>query len=120
MRAAGRTGVRLVYRGTNRCRHDGGREPSKPEQGIAVDGSDGKGIGLLSAYALGLGVPFLFAAGFMRVLVQRLGVLRRAGRSLHVVAGAIMVLFGVAMITGQVTAFSYWLLEKFPLLGRIG
>lgn len=52
--------------------------------------------------------------------VQRLGVLRRAGRSLHVVAGCIMVLFGVAMITGQVTAFSYWLLEKFAVLGRIG
>jgi len=86
----------------------------------AVNTSLEGSIRLLSAYALGLGVPFLFAAGFMRVLVQRLGVLRRAGRSLHVVAGAIMVLFGVAMITGQVTAFSYWLLEKFPLLGRIG
>lgn len=86
----------------------------------AVNASPAGSIGLLSAYALGLGVPFLFAAGFMRVLVRRLGVLRRTGRSLQIVAGAIMVLFGLAMISGRLTEFSYWLLEKFPLLGRIG
>jgi cytochrome c-type biogenesis protein len=27
---------------------------------------------------------------------------------------------GAAMATGQLTAFSYWLLRVFPVLGRIG
>lgn len=31
-----------------------------------------------------------------------------------------MILMGVAMITGQLTALSYWLLEAFPALGKIG
>jgi cytochrome c-type biogenesis protein len=77
-------------------------------------------IGLLAAYALGLGVPFLLAALFTRELLERIRALRRAGRSLQLAAGVVMILFGIAMVTGKVTTFSYWLLEKFPVLGRIG
>lgn len=86
----------------------------------AVQTSLQGGVGLLIAYALGLGVPFLLAAVFMRELLGRMKTLRRVGRPLQLVAGAIMVLFGVAMITGKLTTFSYWLLEQFPVLGRIG
>lgn len=35
-------------------------------------------------------------------------------------AGAVMVLMDAAILTGQVGAFSYWLLERFPVLGQIG
>jgi cytochrome c-type biogenesis protein len=31
-----------------------------------------------------------------------------------------MVATGVAMLTGQLSAFSFWLLEVFPVLGTIG
>ena len=86
----------------------------------AVQTSLHGGIGLLVAYAAGLGVPFLLAAGFTRELVDRMKALRRIGRPLQYVAGVIMVLFGIAMITGRLTTFSYWLLERFPVLGRIG
>jgi cytochrome c-type biogenesis protein len=37
-----------------------------------------------------------------------------------VAAGVIMVAMRVAMMTGKLTAFSYWLVERFPVLGRIG
>jgi len=30
------------------------------------------------------------------------------------------VLTGIAFLTGSVTSFSFWLLETFPALGRIG
>ena len=78
------------------------------------------GVALLSVYALGLGIPFLLAALFMGTLVDRLKSLRRVGRWLQAAAGVIMVLMGIAMVTGTLTAFGYWLLEQFPLLGRIG
>ncbi|KKK59078.1 hypothetical protein LCGC14_3038020, partial [marine sediment metagenome] len=42
------------------------------------------------------------------------------GRRLHQVAGGVMVLMGIAMMTGQLSAFSWWLLETFPVLGAIG
>lgn len=86
----------------------------------AMQASVSGGVSLLAAYALGLGVPFVLSAVFMRELVGRLKVLRHAGRPLQMVAGAIMVLMGVAMVTGKLTEFSYWLLETFPLLGKIG
>jgi cytochrome c-type biogenesis protein len=34
--------------------------------------------------------------------------------------GALLVLTGIAFLTGFVTDASYWLLETFPLLGKIG
>ena len=36
------------------------------------------------------------------------------------ITGGTMARMEVAMITGQLTAFSYWLLERFPVLGQIG
>ena len=86
----------------------------------ATQTSLSEGITLLSFYAAGLGVPFLLAALFMRGLVARLKALRRAGWALQIAAGAIMVAMGVAMMTGQLSAFSFWLLKTVPALGRIG
>ena len=85
----------------------------------AVESSNA-GIGLLSAYAAGLGVPFLVSAAFMDEMLARMKPLRRLGRPLQAIAGGVLVLFGVAMMTGKVTSFSYWLLDTFPALGRIG
>ena len=78
------------------------------------------GVGLLATYAAGLGVPFLLTALFTRELAGRLKSLRRLGAALQVVAGAVLVLMGIAMITGKLSAFAYWLLETFPAFGRIG
>lgn len=86
----------------------------------AVQNSVSGGVTLLSFYAAGLGVPFLLSAFFMRELAARLKTLRHAGRVLQAGAGLILVIMGVAMATGQLTAFSYWLLEMFPALGQIG
>ena len=36
------------------------------------------------------------------------------------VMGALLVLTGVAFLTGWITTFSYWLLDAFPALGTIG
>lgn len=79
-----------------------------------------KGASLLAVYSLGLGVPFLLAAAFTDGLLARLKSIGRAGRILQLLAGGVMVVMGVAMITGQLSAFSFWLLETFPLLSTIG
>jgi cytochrome c-type biogenesis protein len=77
------------------------------------------GVALRSAYALGLGVPFLLSALFAGATVGRLKKLRCLGVGLQIAAGVIMVLIGLAMVTGRLTTFGYWLLETFPTLGRI-
>jgi cytochrome c-type biogenesis protein len=86
----------------------------------AAQSSLSGGVALLAAYALGLGVPFLLFAFFTGELVGRLKALRRLGRSLQIVAGTIMILMGLAMVTGRLTTFGFWLLQTFPALGRIG
>ncbi len=78
------------------------------------------GTALLAAYSLGLGVPFLLAALFTDALLERLRALSRTGRQLQRAAGLLLAVVGVLMITGQLEAMSYWLLETFPGLARIG
>lgn len=78
------------------------------------------GTGLLTIYAAGLGVPFLLVALFTRELAERMRVLRRVGWILQIVSGLVLVAMGIAMMTGYLSRFAFWLLETFPALGRIG
>lgn len=86
----------------------------------AVSATVTQGIVLLAAYSLGLAIPFLGAAVFTDRLVGRLKTLGRIGRRLEIGAGAVVVAMGVAIVTGGLTTFSYWLLETFPVLAKIG
>ena len=78
------------------------------------------GVALLGMYSLGLGIPFVATALFTGTLVERLKVMRSFSRPLQVGAGVGMVLMGVAMISGWLTAFAFWLLDTFPAFARIG
>jgi len=86
----------------------------------AASATVAEGVALLAVYSAGLGIPFLFAAAFTDRLTRRLRTIGRVGRRLHQLAGGVMVAMGITMMTGQLSAFSYWLLDAFPLLGRIG
>ena len=86
----------------------------------AMQGSMRQSMALLLAYAIGLGVPFVLSAMFVRNFLGRAKRLRRAGGALRVGAGLVMIAFGVAILTGKLTAASYWLLDSFPVLGRLG
>ena len=68
----------------------------------------------------GSGVPFLVVAAFTDRLTGRLRGAGRLGRRLHQGAGVVTILMGIAMITGQLSNLSYWLLDVFPVLGKFG
>lgn len=78
------------------------------------------GVILLAAYSLGLGIPFMATAMFTDALLDRLKTLRKTGRWLQVGAGAGMITMGVAMITGMLSTFGFWLLKTFPVFQTIG
>lgn len=86
----------------------------------AVSSNPTAGVPLLAAYSIGLGVPFLVSALFTRELLGRLKTMRHMGRPLQTAAGLVMIVMGIAIITGKLSAFSYWLLKTFPALGKIG
>lgn len=86
----------------------------------ALSATASSGIALLGLYSIGLGLPFIASALFAQGLAQRLKVMRRAGRLLQIGAGVIMIIMGLAMITGRMALFAFWLLQNFPIFGVIG
>lgn len=86
----------------------------------AVSATASGGIVLLGVYSIGLGLPFVLSALFVRGLSDRLKRMRLAGRWLQIAAGVIMIVMGVAMVTGQLSLFAFWLLQNFPIFSQIG
>jgi cytochrome c-type biogenesis protein len=79
-----------------------------------------KGAGLLAVYSLGLGIPFMLAALAVEPFAAFLVRFRRHLAKVERVMGGLLVLTGVAFLTGFVSQASFWLLEAFPALGKIG
>jgi cytochrome c-type biogenesis protein len=79
-----------------------------------------RGASLLGVYSLGLGIPFLLAAFAVEPFAAFLARFRRHIVQVERVMGGLLVLTGIAFLTGFVTQASFWLLETFPVLGRIG
>ena len=88
---------------------------------LAATGAEvSRGAGLLAVYAIGLGIPFLLSAIFID---RAMGVMSRIKPYLTViekVMGALLVVVGVALLTGAFSMFAYWLLETFPWLAVLG
>lgn len=86
----------------------------------ALSSTASNGIALLGLYSVGLGVPFLLSAVFMDRLAKSLKAMRRTGRFLQVGAGGVMIVMGFAIMTGRLSDFSFWLLDRFPVFSTIG
>jgi len=79
-----------------------------------------RGAGLLAVYSAGLGIPFMLAAFAVEPFAAFLARFRRHLLKVERVMGGLLVLTGIAFLTGFVTQASFWILETFPALGRIG
>jgi cytochrome c-type biogenesis protein len=79
-----------------------------------------KGAGLLAVYSAGLGIPFLIAAFAIEPFTAFLARFKRHLAAVEKAMGVLLVLTGIAFLTGFVSEASFWLLEWFPALGRIG
>jgi cytochrome c-type biogenesis protein len=86
----------------------------------ASEATVAKGAGLLAVYSLGLGLPFLAAAFAVEPFAKFLARFRAYLPMVEKTMGGLLVLTGVAFLTGFVSQVSYWLLEAFPVLGKIG
>jgi cytochrome c-type biogenesis protein len=75
---------------------------------------------LLTAYALGIGLPFLAAALAARPFMAFMARFRRYLGVVEKVMGGLLVITGVLFLTGTMSEIAYWILEAFPELGRIG
>jgi cytochrome c-type biogenesis protein len=79
-----------------------------------------KGAGLLAVYSAGLGIPFMIAACAVEPAMAAIARFRTYLLVVEKVMGALLVLTGIAFLTGWISEIGFWLLELFPALGRIG
>ena len=86
----------------------------------AAEATVTKGAGLLAVYSAGLGIPFLLAAFMVEQFSSVFGRMKRHLETVEKVMGALMVLTGVAFLTGSISWVSIWLLDTFPALANFG
>lgn len=86
----------------------------------ASEASVSRGTLLLGVYAAGLGIPFLLAAMF---ITRAMGLMNRIKKHMVLierVMGMMLIVVGLALVTGAFSTFSFWLLETFPTLATLG
>ncbi len=89
--------------------------------GLAASEADmARGTLLLGVYALGLGIPFLLVAAFFPMMKGPMAWMKRNMARIERISGLLLWTVGLMMVTGQFTAFSFWLLERFPALATVG
>ncbi len=86
----------------------------------AQAGDTARGMALLAAYALGLGLPFLLVAAFFARLAPLVDFLKRHGQRIERVMGLMLWTIGLLMLTGGFSAMSFWLLDNIPFLANLG
>ncbi|WP_370647167.1 cytochrome c biogenesis CcdA family protein [Mycobacterium sp. IDR2000157661] len=80
----------------------------------ATDGSNvARGVALVIAYCLGLGLPFVLLAFGSARAVQGLAWLRRHTRTIQIAGGVLMLAVGVALVTGVWNDFVSWVRDAF-------
>ncbi|MDB5572262.1 MAG: Cytochrome c-type biosis protein [Hyphomicrobiales bacterium] len=90
---------------------------------LAVAGSEetvSQGAALLAAYSAGLGAPFLLAAFAIEPFMGFLSRFKKNFALVEKVVGALLVVTGIAFLTGTMQNVSFWLLETFPALAALG
>ncbi|RJO76542.1 cytochrome c biogenesis protein CcdA [Nocardia panacis] len=72
-----------------------------------------RGVALIVAYCLGLGLPFIVLAFGSASALRGVGWLRRHSRTIQVIGGLLLVAVGIALVTGAWDQFVGWVRDGF-------
>jgi cytochrome c-type biogenesis protein len=86
----------------------------------AAEATVTRGAGLLAVYSAGLGIPFLIAAFMVERFSSLFARMKRHLLNVERAMGVLMVITGIAFLTGGISNVSVWLLDTFPALQNIG
>jgi cytochrome c-type biogenesis protein len=80
----------------------------------ATEGANvARGVALVVAYCLGLGIPFVLLAFGSARAMRGFGWLRRNTRTIQVFGGVLLIIVGVALLTGVWADFVSWVRDAF-------
>jgi cytochrome c-type biogenesis protein len=86
----------------------------------ASEASISRGTLLLGVYAAGLGIPFLLSAMFLTRSMSLMNKMKKHMKAIERVMGVLLIIVGLALLTGAFSNFQYWMLETFPGLAYLG
>ena len=86
----------------------------------AIEENISKSILLLSFYSLGLAIPFIISGVLIDKFLFFSKSFRKYISTITKVGGSILLLTGIAILTGQLQVLGFFILEHFPSLGNIG
>jgi len=86
----------------------------------AAEATVAKGAMLLGIYSAGLGIPFLLAAFAVERFSSVLARFKKHLAIVEKVMGVLLIITGIAFLTGGITSVSIWMLETFPALANFG
>jgi cytochrome c-type biogenesis protein len=81
----------------------------------AISSSAAHGALLLAFYSLGLAIPFLLIALAFERMTLALGVVKRHFPVIIATGGAVMIVLGVLILTGEFTMLNSWASKSLPL-----
>ena len=79
-----------------------------------------KSILLLLFYSLGLAIPFIISGVLLNKFLLFSKSFRKNALIITKVGGIILLITGVAILTNHLQVLGFYILEYFPLLGKIG
>jgi len=86
----------------------------------AIEENFFKSISLLSFYSLGLAIPFIISGILINKFMFFSRNFRKYISTITKIGGIILLLTGVAILTGQLQILGFFILEYFPSLSNIG
>lgn len=72
-----------------------------------------RGVLLIVAYCLGLGMPFILLAMGTGAMARWFGWLRRNTRRIQIAGGVMLIAVGIALVTGEWAEFVGWIRDQF-------
>lgn len=78
-----------------------------------------QGIGLLFVFGLGLTLPFIVAAFFIKPFLRFAGKFRRYLGAVEKLMGLLLVGFAILLITNSINGIANWMIETFPVFLNI-
>ena len=86
----------------------------------STEESLGRGILLLSFYSMGLAIPFILSGYLMQKFLIFSKNFKKNINKVSKIGGIILLITGVLIITNQLQALGYYLLDVFPFLQNFG
>ena len=86
----------------------------------STEDSLGRGILLLSFYSIGLAIPFILSGYLMQKFLVFSKNFKKNINKTSKIGGVILLITGVLIITNQLQALGYYLLDVFPFLQNFG